>query len=81
MLQVNIWVFVYGIINLIGALVFLVATSDGLELEELFNPNRIYRSHKVNWFGAYLLAISSFLCMTPFALMFYIYKLCTIGRK
>ena len=72
MLTMNIWIFFYCVVNLIGALVFFIGTTDGLNWEELFNPNSIYQCRKVNRFGAYFLATISFLCMTPFALIFYI---------
>ena len=67
--------------NIIGGLVFFCGVTDGLDWEELFNPFVIFQKNKVNWFGAWLIAAVSFICMMPFALCFYIYKLCTIGRK
>lgn len=81
MQTITILAFIYCAINVIGALVFVILAADGLDWEELFNPNRIYQYYKVNWFGACFLATISFLCMTPFALLFYVYKLCTVGRR
>lgn len=54
---------------------------DGISWEVFFNPCKIYKTVKVNWFGAWLLSIFAFLVFTPIALIFYIYKLCTIGRR
>ena len=46
-----------------------------------FNPFVIYKKRKVNWFGALLIAII-FNIMFPFvALLYWIYKICTVGRK
>ena len=77
----NIWFFFYCVINLIGALIFTIGATDGLDWEELFNPNRIYQCHKVNRFGAYLLALIANLSIPCYAIIYWIYKLCTVGRK
>lgn len=72
---------IYIALNFVGAIIFLVICGGGCNWEDLFNPYEIYQEVKVNWFGAWLLATIAFLCMTPFALIFYIYKLCTVGRR
>ena len=48
---------------------------------EFVNPLVIYKQTKVNWFGAILLAII-YGVMCPIATFIYwLYKLCTVGRK
>ena len=71
----------YVALNIVGCLVCFIGCADGLNWETLFNPNRIYKSVKVNRFGAYFLAIVAIICITPIALIFWIYKLCTVGRR
>lgn len=76
----NTCLVLYLVINFIGGLIFVFSSAEGIDWEELFNPYRIYKTIKVNWFGAWALAIVAFICITPFALAFYAYKICTIGR-
>lgn len=71
----------YVALNIVGCLICLIECVEGLNWETLFNPNEIYKSVKVNRFGAYFLAIVAIICITPVALVFWIYKLCTVGRK
>lgn len=75
--------YVYIALNIAGCLAFFIGCSVGLELEweTLFNPNEIYKNVKVNRFGAYFLAVIALICITPVAFVFWIYKLCTIGRR
>jgi hypothetical protein len=48
---------------------------------EFVNPLVIYKRTKVNWFGAILLAII-YGMMCPIAtFVYWLYKLCTVGRK
>lgn len=80
----DILLMIYIAVNIVGLVICLV----GLELEGgyvfwsgIFNPKVIYKGMKVNWFGAYLLATVAFICMTPAAIIFWIYKLCAVGRR
>ena len=45
-----------------------------------FNPKGIYNNMKVNWFGAWLLAIVYNIILPTIAIPYWIYKLCTVGR-
>lgn len=45
------------------------------------NPNTLYETGKVNWFGAYFLGILLSLIFAHYALIYWIYKLCTLGRR
>lgn len=48
---------------------------------EFLNPLVIYQQVRVNWFGAFFLAIL-YNAMSPLiAVGYWIYKLCTVGRK
>lgn len=48
---------------------------------EFVNPLVIYKQTRVNWFGAILLALI-YGAMCPVAtLIYWLYKLCTVGRK
>lgn len=48
---------------------------------EFVNPLEIYERTNVNWFGAILLAMI-YGVMCPIAtLIYWLYKLCTVGRK
>ena len=50
-------------------------------LFELYNPVYVYNHiSKINWFGAFMLALV-YTIMTPiFAMIYWVYKLCTIKR-
>ena len=45
------------------------------------NPVFIYRHIKVNWFGAIFLALLGNISIPGIAVIYWIYKLCTVGRK
>lgn len=48
---------------------------------EFVNPSHIYKYARVNWFGAFVLAlIYSVICPVA-AIIYWFYKLCTVGRK
>lgn len=51
-----------------------------LWLAEIFIPANLYNALPVNWFGAWFLAIIATIIGLPFAIGFWIYQLCTIGR-
>lgn len=45
------------------------------------NPLFIYKHIDVNWFGASLLALVGNVIFVPYAILYWFYKLCTVGRK
>lgn len=68
-------------------LVFVIDDSWEL-LPELFNPITIYKGHKVNYFGCFVLMIFYHAIFAPFAVGYWVYMLwelfvwlCTVGRK
>lgn len=57
-------------------------------LPELFNPIIIYKRHKVNYFGCFMLMIFYHAILSPFAIGYWVYMLsklfvwlCTVGRR
>lgn len=64
-----------------GIIVCVIAgltNSDGLEF---VNPIWLYKKYKVNWFGAILIAILFNILCFPLSICYWLYKLCTVGRK
>ena len=61
-------------------LLVLLRTEADLRLAEIFIPANLYDALPVNWFGAWFLAIIATIIGLPFAIGFWIYQLCTIGR-
>ncbi len=45
------------------------------------NPIVIYENVNVNWFGAIFLALLANIFFLPAAIVYWIYKLCAVGRK
>lgn len=45
------------------------------------NPIWIYQTIEVNWFGAIFLALIGNVIIPHIAIFYWIYKLCTVGRK
>lgn len=45
------------------------------------NPLFIYKQIDVNWFGALLLTLVANVIFVPYAILYWLYKLCTIGKK
>ena len=61
-----------------GTCLECVRRSDGIEF---FNPAHVYRHERVNWFGALFLALV-FTALSPFfAVCYWFYKICTVGRR
>ena len=73
----------------INVVVLRFIIEDGWELlPELFNPIIIYKEHKVNYFGCFVLAIFYHAIFSPFAVGYWVYMLgklfvwlCTVGRR
>ena len=62
----------------ISVILDVVRTSYGFSI---VNPMVIYNNIKVNWFGAVILAIIINIFLPAIAIMYWMYKLCTIGRN
>lgn len=72
-------VFVHAILGVIiaGMVCESGIDSDGFEF---VNPVFLHKRIRVNWFGAVLLAIIFNILVLPYAVFYWIYKLCTVGR-
>lgn len=69
-------IIIYVVINII----FLFNSS----MEEMatgFNPIQVYKSYKVNWFGCIMLVLLAHTLFLIMAVVYWFYKLCTVGRK
>ena len=84
----EIFIPIFILWNVCGAVILVVAhafsttgvlnNSDGWEF---VNPFLIHKYNKVNWFGAFVVAlIYNALCPVS-AVSYWIYKICTVGRK
>ena len=51
------------------------------DMETGFNPIRAYKEYKVNWFGCIMLVLLAHILFLPIAIIYWFYKLCTVGRK
>ena len=56
----------------------LIKEADGFEM---VNPIWVYYTIRVNWFGAFLVALFFNALFPICSLGYWIYKLCTIGRR
>lgn len=78
------WIFILAVWSIIAFCFLLHEAGDlpfGAEGFEFVNPIYIYKHCRVNVFGAILLTIL-FSLICPFGTVgYWIYKLCTIGRK
>lgn len=77
------WIIVFFVWNFFGVFLCLLwignKYADGWEL---CNPYYSYKFHKnVNWFGAIILSLV-YTALCPLgAIVYWFYKLCTVGRK
>jgi hypothetical protein len=76
-------VVVYHIIGfmIIGTLTDFAGAVGKASGVEFFNPCFIYRKVRVNWFGAIVLALFYNVLWPIPAVCYWLYKLCTFGRK
>ena len=68
------------IVNIIAVIVLGATFMDGAN-PSFVNPIVIYNKIKVNWFGAWLLAIVCNVALPAIAIIYWIYKICTVGRE
>ena len=50
-------------------------------LEDMFNPIAIYNNGDFNIFGVIFCSIISTVAFAPMAVIYWFYKLCTVGRE
>ena len=64
------------------ALLFLMITNAYNDVGFAWlNPCFIYKHSKVNWFGAAFLALVANVAIPGIAIIYWFYKLCTVGRR
>ena len=68
------------IINVFG-FIFFLSTGCNPVFINCVNPINVYDEVKVNWFGAWLIAIFCNIVFTVLAVMYWVWLLCTFGRK
>ena len=71
--------FGWAAINGIALFFILLLCMEGVNFS-FVNPKVIYNNIKVNWFGAWLLAIVCNILFPVVSIPYWIYKICTIGR-
>lgn len=76
---------IVGIIafNLIFNFTFaeLISEFVGSEGMEFVNPVWLYKRFEVNWFGVACITLIFSVITLPFAVAYWFYKLCKVGRK
>lgn len=71
----------YGVITFFVALGVITYQDFGEMMDETLNPITIYKNHRVNILGCILLTILGHVLFPWFAPFFWLYKLCTVGRR
>ena len=61
--------------------IFLTAIAPLVLGLQWINPIVIYNNVSVNWFGCIVLTILAHIAAGPWAVFYWFYKLCTVGRK
>jgi hypothetical protein len=69
----------YGFVSTI--LTCLALAQLGWVWDEVYNPITIYKYYKVNYFGCLFLTLLFHIIFPLPAPIFWLYKLCTVGRK
>lgn len=67
---------------LMDSFISLIALGNGDEVGlQWINPIIIYNHVPVNWFGCLVLTIAAHVAAGPWVVLYWFYKLCTVGRK
>lgn len=70
------------VLSLGGAIILgLCGTYDKFDDLSYVNPIKIYKTYRVNYFGAALICIIYNLLCPIGSIGYWIYKICTVGRK
>lgn len=72
----DIWI----ITNITAPVILALIAAEGCGNFSFVNPVVIYNNIRVNWFGAWLLAVVCNICLPTVAIPYWIYKVCTVGR-
>lgn len=73
----------YSIVwSLLGALfLIIVGVLDKFDDFSFMNPIKIYKTYRVNYFGAAIVCITCNLLCPIASIGYWIYKICTVSRK
>ena len=81
------WYFIllvsYGAVEAILTIIILWNIEEFFieNFDSIYNPLVIYEDFEVNIFGCILLTLLFHILLLPPALFYWLYKLCTVGRK
>lgn len=77
-----LWIFEpYQLILMVLVAELFLGMVCNLDLE-VFNPRRNYKQwYKINWFGVWVTTIFLHIVFPLYAIIYWIYKLVTVGRK
>ena len=67
------------VVNIFSLFLIFVTLADGSNFS-FVNPIVIHKNIRVNWLGAWLLAIALNICLPIVSIPYWIYKACTVGR-
>lgn len=68
--------------NFVGLFILGMSSRIGYMLEvDRLNPIYIYEDHRVNWFGAFVVALIMNAICPVVSVVYWFSKLCTVGRK
>lgn len=76
---INVLMFVWILATAMG--VALILDGNGDELEYVFNPASMYKYSGLNVFGVIVISAMAYIILLPIAIICWLYKLCTIGRR
>ena len=75
----NVLLLIWAVVNGFVLLVIGISCAEGVNFS-FVNPIVIYNNIKVNWFGAFVLAVIFNILLPIIAIPYWIYKLFTVGR-
>lgn len=80
-MSINTIIGICGFWNLLGLLFLCIFCTEMGNIEwENLNPKHIYERFCVNWFGAIFLTLIINLLCPLVSIIYWFYKLCTVGR-
>lgn len=75
-------IFIGTFVAVVIAMNFIVLfDTDIYQKEGMFNPIEIYEQYNANWFGCILITLLSNIILILPAIVYWFYKLCTVGAK
>jgi hypothetical protein len=80
-LQIILFFLIAVWIGSIGPCLVYVLENGFETFEETFNPKVKYEEGNLNWFGTIVVTVVVTIILMPIAIIFWIYKLFTIGRR